>query len=303
MHPSKTSGSPAAFAGATALPRVAVRPHGAGFGAAHCTVPRRVSVTMVAPPLTVLVTGAAGRTGRLVLQRLCARPEDFKAPRGLVRDLNRAQEAVGEHCAGTLVEGNVLDKESLQKAMAGVDALVILTSAVPKMNPPVEGQPPAFHFEDDGTPEIVDWLGGKNQIDVAKEAKVRHVVLVGSMGATDLNHPLNRVGNGNILRFKRQAQVYLIESGLNYTIINPGGLQNEDCGEREVVVSRLDNLFKIYQPGPSIPRGDVAEVVVQALLSDNAYNKAFDVACKPKGEGHVISDFDALFAETAPGLD
>jgi len=28
---------------------------------------------------------------------------------------------------------------------------------------------------------------------------VKHIVLVGSMGGTDLNHPLNSLGNGNIL--------------------------------------------------------------------------------------------------------
>jgi uncharacterized protein YbjT (DUF2867 family) len=210
---------------------------------------------------------------------------------------------VGEGCAECLVQGDVSDKESLQKALAGCDALVILTSAVPKMKPPLDGQPPTFYFDEDGTPDVVDWLGGKNQIDLAQEANVKHIVLVGSMGGTDLNHRLNRIGNGNILRYKRQAQVYLIESGVNYTVINPGGLQNEEPGEREIVVSRNDEMFKIYQPGPSIPRGDVAEVVVQALLSDNARNKAFDLACKLKGEGHLISDYDALFALTAPGLE
>lgn len=33
----------------------------------------------------------------------------------------------------------------------------------------------------------------------AKAAGVKQVVLVGSMGGTDPNHPLNSLGNGNIL--------------------------------------------------------------------------------------------------------
>jgi len=33
----------------------------------------------------------------------------------------------------------------------------------------------------------------------AKAAGVKHIVLVGSMGGTDLNNPLNSLGNGNIL--------------------------------------------------------------------------------------------------------
>lgn len=34
---------------------------------------------------------------------------------------------------------------------------------------------------------------------VAKSAGVKHIVLVGSMGGTIPNHPLNSFGNGNIL--------------------------------------------------------------------------------------------------------
>ncbi|EOA23094.1 hypothetical protein CARUB_v10003881mg [Capsella rubella] len=45
----------------------------------------------------------------------------------------------------------------------------------------------------------VDWIGQKNQIDAAKVAGVKHIVLVGSMGGTNQDHPLNKLGNGNIL--------------------------------------------------------------------------------------------------------
>lgn len=33
----------------------------------------------------------------------------------------------------------------------------------------------------------------------AKAAGVKQIVLVGSMGGTDINNPLNSLGNGNIL--------------------------------------------------------------------------------------------------------
>lgn len=60
----------------------------------------------------------------------------------------------------------------------------------------------------------VDWLGQKTQIDLAKEAGVKQVVIVGSMGGTDENHMLNSIGNGKILIWKRKAEQYLIDSGL-----------------------------------------------------------------------------------------
>lgn len=51
------------------------------------------------------------------------------------------------------------------------------------------------------------------------------MVLISSMGGTDTANPLNRLGGGNILVWKRKAEEYLIRhGGCDYTIIHPGGL-------------------------------------------------------------------------------
>lgn len=257
-------------------------------------------------PIKTLVTGAAGRTGRLALQRLVERPE-FEA-RGLVRDRAAAEAALRDAgCAGcenALVEGNVTDRESLRAAMHGVDAVIVLTSAVPVMLPPEEGAPPGppnFTFGEGGTPTVVDGEGGVNQVDVAKECGVKHVVFVGSMGSTNENHMLNRIGNGNILRYKRKSEQYLIDSGVPYTVINPGGLLNETPGEREMIVSHNDELHKVYEK-TNIPRGDVAEVAVQAVLCENSKNKALDIITKEPNDGKPTTDFEALFAQAGADL-
>lgn len=61
----------------------------------------------------------------------------------------------------------------------------------------------------------IDWEGQKNQIDAAAAAgsKVKHIVVVGSMGSEDPDHMLNKLGNGNILVWKRKAEQYAIDSG------------------------------------------------------------------------------------------
>lgn len=255
--------------------------------------------------LNVLVTGAAGRTGRLVLENLLSDKDTFE-PRGLVRSFEKAKESLEDHYAKlepVLVEGDVTRPDTLVSPMTGIEALVILVSAVPKMHPPVDGQPPSFYFEKGGMPETVDWIGAKNQIDLAKRLGVSHVLLVGSMGSSNDNDPLNRVGDGNILRFKRKAEQYLIDSGLTYTIVNPGGLRNEPAGERELLVGRNDELFSIYSRSAcSIPRADVARIVVSALTAEDARNKAFDVVGRPKGDGIPTADVSALFATTGPTL-
>jgi hypothetical protein len=63
-------------------------------------------------------------------------------------------------------------------------------------------------------------------------AGIRKVVIISSMGGTDKNNFLNMIGNGNILLWKRKAEKYLIDSGLNYTIVHPGGLIDEEVGHQ-----------------------------------------------------------------------
>jgi uncharacterized protein YbjT (DUF2867 family) len=255
-------------------------------------------------PLQVLVTGATGRTGALVVQKLQQRPEQFTV-RGFARSEQKANDLFGT--TADFCIGDVSSPEALQSSLEGCDALVILTSAVPQMKaPPEPGQRPEFVYPEGGTPEEVDYQGQINQIEAAKAAGVKHIVLVGSMGGTNEQHPLNRMANGNILIWKRKAEVYLIDSGIDYTIIRAGGLQDQPGGQRELIVGKDDTLLAHPPDGipTSIPRTDVAEVVVQALLEPAARNKAFDVISKPEGTpGAVVTtDFQSLFEQTTPGL-
>ena len=247
----------------------------------------------------VLVTGATGKTGALVLQKLRSELNKFEAI-GFARSPDKIKELYGS-TEGFIV-GDIKDKSSLDSALSSCDALVILTSAVPKMvKPPAEGQRPEFEFAPGGLPEEVDWLGQKNQIDAAKQAGVKHIVLVGSMGGTNPNHPLNRIGNANILIWKRKAEEYLINSGIDYTIIRAGGLLDKPGGVRQLLVGKDDELLNDPPNGipTSIPRADVASVVVEALTESNARNKAFDLISKPEDapDAQVTTDFESLFQQ------
>ncbi|ESR42352.1 hypothetical protein CICLE_v10012166mg [Citrus x clementina] len=243
---------------------------------------------------TVLVTGAGGRTGQIVYKKLKERSEQYAA-RGLVRTEESKQKIGG---ADDLFIGDIRDSNSIIPAIQGIDALLILTSAVPKMKPdfdPAKGGRPEFYFEEGAYPEQVDWIGQKNQIDAAKAAGVKQIVLVGSMGGTNLNHPLNSLGNGNILVWKRKAEQYLADSGIPYTIIRAGGLQDKEGGIRELLVGKDDELLQTETR--TIARADVAEVCIQALQFEEAKFKAFDLASKPEGTGTPTKDFKALFSQ------
>ena len=129
----------------------------------------------------ILVTGATGRTGSLVVQKLRERPQEFDVV-GFARSPQKAEQVFGS--TEGFVFGDIGDRHSLDKAMNGCEGLVILTSAVPQVvAPPSEpGQRPTMGFAPGGEPEQVDYQGQVNQIEAAKAAGVQQVVLVGSMG-------------------------------------------------------------------------------------------------------------------------
>ncbi|GLT38932.1 hypothetical protein SLA2020_131470 [Shorea laevis] len=246
------------------------------------------------PRSTILVTGAGGRTGQIAYRKLKERSDQFVV-RGLVRT-EESKEKIG--AADDVFVGDIRDSGSIFPVIQGIDALIILTSAVPKMKPgfdPSKGGRPEFYFEEGAYPEQVDWIGQKNQIDAAKAAGVKQIVLVGSMGGTNPNHPLNSLGNGNILIWKRKAEEYLADSGIPYTIIRAGGLLDTEGGIRELLVGKDDELLQSQTK--TIPRADVAEVCIQALQYDEAKFKAFDLASKPEGTGTPTKDFKALFSQ------
>jgi len=196
----------------------------------------------------VVVTGAGGRTGLIVVRKLlelgCSSKYDI-IPRAMVRSAEsgaRMKEQVGTLANGMyssleVVHGDVTKPESLKAVFESAHVAIILTSAMPKITKasliPVIGAKvftlgmvslkPTFWFEEGQSPEEIDWAGQRNQIDAARAAGVRHIILVSSMGGTQPNHFLN-THMENMVLWKRRAEQYLISSGVPYTIIHPGGL-------------------------------------------------------------------------------
>ena len=90
--------------------------------------------------------------------------------------------------------------------------------------------------------------------------------MVSSIGS---NHPENWSDQMRPYQeAKSEADKTLRESGLDYTIIRPGGL-TDDPGTGNVVVGELDY--------GQVTRDDVAAVIAECLVADNTIGKEFDL--------------------------
>jgi uncharacterized protein YbjT (DUF2867 family) len=171
-----------------------------------------------------------------------------------------------------LIVGDVLKPESLSAAIADSTVILSATGAKPSLDPT--------------GPYKVDYEGTKNLVDVAKSKGIEHFVMVSSLCVSQFFHPLNLFWL--ILVWKKQAEEYLTQSGLTYTIVRPGGLKNEDNPD-SVVMSSADTLFD-----GSIPRAKVAQVCVEALSQSEARNKIVEVVAKPEAPDQ---SWEQLFAK------
>ncbi|GJQ12863.1 hypothetical protein GpartN1_g4654.t1 [Galdieria partita] len=267
------------------------------LGIRQCTnkLPRFFLKMTKNSPANLLITGASGRTGSLALKKAATFPHLF-SPRGLARSKEKIRTLFDE--SYTFSFGSILDEEVLRKALDNCQKLLILTSAVPIMTRNPDGtpkQPPEFVFKEGEEPEQIDWLGQKKQIDIAKECGVDHIVLVSSMGVTQADHPLNRLGN--ILTWKKKSEDYLRSCGIAFTIIHPGGLIDDAGGRRFLLVGHNDELLNSEHR--TIPREDVADIALQSFLYEDAKYKSFDVVSAPceKNED-LVRDWKSFFSNT-----
>ena len=216
--------------------------------------------------MKAFVAGATGETGRRIVQELRAR--DI-AVRALVRDIHKAKTILPDGIE--LVEADVTNSQSLHAVLGDSTVILCATGAKPSFDPT--------------SPYKVDYEGTKNLVDVAKTKGIEHFVFVSSLCVSQFFHPLNLFWL--ILVWKKQAEEYIQKSGINYTIVRPGGLKNED-NTNPVVMQSADTLFE-----GSIPRQKVAQVCVEALFAEVARNKIVEIVANPNAPE---KNFPELFA-------
>ncbi|CAE7503417.1 SARED1 [Symbiodinium sp. CCMP2592] len=236
--------------------------------------------------MRVVVTGAGGQTGSLVVKKLIEHGIETTAVVRSEVSKNKLVDQLGAKAAVNIVLADVTNPDTLRQAFVGMDACVIVTSAMPRLLKSsllgvilakvftlgYVSKKPSFYFDEGQSPETVDWMGQCSQIDAAKASGLKHVVLVSSMAGTKPDHFLNTQME-NIVLWKRKAECYLVASGIPYTIIHPGGLlphfgdsKPAPGGRRQLYAGIDDSLMDDGENRSQVPREDVAAVCVASLL-------------------------------------
>lgn len=152
------------------------------------------------------VVGGTRGTGLEIVKLLRQRGDDVTV---LVRASSNT-DAV-ELTGAQLVVGDALDRGSLDAALAQGTFRLVISS--------IGGRAP------DGS--RVDGIGNINAMEATKAAGVSRFLLISTIGTGDSYEALNlvmKVVLKSSLEAKNQAETHLIDSGLAYTIIRPGGL-------------------------------------------------------------------------------
>jgi uncharacterized protein YbjT (DUF2867 family) len=196
----------------------------------------------------VFVLGGTRGTGLEIVRLLEAQGRPVTV---LVRESSN-REALNETSA-SLVTGDALDKASIDAAMAtGPFAAAISTLSGTE----------AGGWQ-------VDSTGNINGIKAASDAGIPVFVLISSVGVGDSKDAVPP-GVQKVLeipfREKGKAEDYLVDSGLDYTIIRPGGLTNKKASGKGV-------LLEDPTVTGVISRVELARVTVESLGDEKMTNK------------------------------
>lgn len=201
--------------------------------------------------MDVLVIGANGQVGRNIVKELANTNHNAVA---MVR--KEEQKAKMEELGASKVVLADLE-EDFSNAFDNVDAVIFAAGSGPKT-----GAEKTL---------TIDLWGSVKAAKYAQDKGVKRFVQLGSVGSD--NPDAGGEEMKPYLVAKRTADELLQSTNLDYTIVRPGALSDEDkTGKIEVSTEGFKSL-----EGRSIPRADVAHVLVNVLERENTYGKVFEI--------------------------
>jgi uncharacterized protein YbjT (DUF2867 family) len=224
---------------------------------------------MTTPPAIVLVVGATGSIGRLVVEEAIRHGYTTRA---LLRDPGKARRLPAD---ADVIVGDVTRPDTLSAAVAGIDAVV-------------------FTLGSDGAGKVgaenVDYGGVRNVLNALRSRTAR-IALMTSIGVTNRTGAYNRSTEAH--DWKRRSERFVRASRMPYTIVRPGWFDYNGPDEHRLVLLQGDTRQAGDPSDGVIARRQIAEILVHSLSSPDAVRKTFELVAVA---GPAPDDFDALFA-------
>jgi uncharacterized protein YbjT (DUF2867 family) len=225
--------------------------------------------------MKLLVVGATGTLGRQVARQ--ALDKDYEV-RCLVRNPNKA--TFLKEWGAELVKGDLCERETLAPALEGVDAVIDAATA---------------RITDNLSARQVDWEGKVNLIQAVKEAGIERYIFFSILNAAE--HP-----EVPLMDIKRCTELFLQESGLNYTILQLAGFMQGLIAQYAIPI--LEDQV-VWVSGESTPIAymntqDIARFAIRALEVPATERQTFPVVgSKAWGAYEIINLCEKLAEKDA----
>ncbi len=210
----------------------------------------------------ILVIGASGFVGRRVAQALLA---DGYGVRCVARSPARVQDLA--QAGGEVVQGDISDPASMRRALDSVDAAYISIHTLSPQHSDTAGQ----GFMD------VEMNGLQNIVTACRTNGVRRLIYVTFLGAAP-------EAPSAWIRERWKAEQFLLNSGLEVTVIRPGQIVGVGGQGFKMMVGQAKSrvaavLGSGQQKWRNIALDDLVYYLVGVLNDPRAYGHCYDVGC------------------------
>lgn len=207
--------------------------------------------------MKIVIFGASGSLGKIILQQAIEQGL-------LVTAFTRKAENLASFQTYNLqvVEGNVLSKEDVEKAVQGRDAVICALG--------------------DGSKGRIRAVGTDHIIQAMNQHGCKRLICQTTLGMGETWNNLNffwkKIMFGWLLKRAledhRQQEEYIQKSALDYTIVRPSAFSNGPAGRQyKVNFNSSEKNLKL-----KIPRTDVAEFMLKQLQSREYIRKAVSIS-------------------------